>query len=168
VNECRELSLYAARSVDGLLGPVRLHLAVVTALLLLLVPRSSAAGDDAFMARLVARSFFGGIIGGEVGSVLPLCGSRFSFDGDMATDVKQIRQRLGRVNARARQLGLQLRKVIVLGYREAVERYGPPPARLRNVLRPGCMVALARFNMRGAVAVLERQGAFWKVVALTD
>jgi hypothetical protein len=68
----------------------------------------------------------------------------------------------------AREHGVKLKRVTILSHGQVVRRFGPPPARLRGASGPGRLVALARFNTAGAVAVLGRVGAFWKVVAVTD
>lgn len=120
------------------------------------------------MATLVARSFFRGLLEGDVSTVLPLCTDSMSFDGEQVHGREKIEQRLKQINHRARAQGLQLRRIQVISYREAIRRYGAPPARLRNSVRPGRLIALARFNVLGAVVVLKRDGPFWRVNAITD
>ncbi len=143
--------------------------AVLLALsLLALSPPAAAQGDREFMAKLVARTFFRGLLSGNVEGVLPVCDKRVNLDGEWVKGTDALLARLKAVAARARELGVQLRRVEVMSYREAVKRFGPAPARLKGALGPGRMVALARFRSLGAVAVLRRIGPFWKIVAVTD
>lgn len=139
-------------------------------LLLLLLPAGPAAAgeDDAFMARLVARSFFRGLVEGDLPTLAPLCARRVNFDGQVVKGAAAIRRRLEALVTRARERGLRLKKVQLLTYREAVRRFGPPPARIAVTPGRGTMVALAAFQRGGAVAVLGRVGRFWRVLALTD
>lgn len=141
-----------------LLAPMLLHSPMVEA----------AEPDVQFMARLVAQSFFRGLLKGEVETALPLCARSFNFDGEQLKGTDAIKARLGQLAARAREQGLRLKRVEVLTVPQALKRFGPPPARIKKALGPGRMVALARFNMMGSVAVLARQGGFWRVHALTD
>ena len=134
-----------------------------------LLPAPVAADDDAlFMARLVARGFFQAVQEREPAAMLPLCAEGVNFDGEQVQGRAKIKARLERLVARARQRNLRLKKVVVLRYLEAVKVLGPPPERLKKVLGKGKMVALAAFQRGGAVAVMARRGAFWRVVALTD
>lgn len=138
-------------------------------LLTVLLPTRVAAEDDSlYMARLVARGFFQALQDREAAAMLPLCAEGVSFDGELVKGRAKVRARLERVVARARQRNLRLKKVLLLRYQEALEVLGPPPERLKQVLGKGQMVALAAFQRGGAIAVLERRGAFWRVVALTD
>jgi hypothetical protein len=130
--------------------------------------QSRAAGDREFMAKLVARTFFRGLLSGNIEGVLPVCDRRVNLDGQWVTGAEALGTHLRTAAKRARDLGIRLRQVQVMSYREAVRRFGPPPARLRGAVGPGRMVALARFQTLGAVAVLRRVGPFWKVAALTD
>lgn len=143
-------------------------LAAALGLLLLSAPASAQTGDREFMARLVARTFFRGLIAGGTASIVPLCARRLNLEGQWVSGREAIGERLKAMARRAREQGLQLRRIEVISYREAVRRFGPPPERLRGAVGPGRMVALARLNRLGAVAVLQRAGAFWKVAALTD
>lgn len=140
----------------------------LVALVLVVAGPAAADNDREFMAQLVARTFFRSVLEGGGESVLPLCAPRVNLDGEWVKGREALTPRLRQMGQRAREQGLQLRKVVVVSYREAVRRYGPPPARLRGAVGPGKLVALARFNLRGAVAILGRVGAFWKVVAVTD
>lgn len=126
------------------------------------------AGDVDFMATLVARSFFQGLLTGQPSAIFPLCGKQVSFDGEIIKKPGALKKKLRELNSRARRRGLKLEKLLVIPYREAVRRYGPPPARLRGSVGRGKVVALARFNHLGAVAILQRRGPFWKVIAITD
>lgn len=140
---------------------------VIVIAALIWLPTRGAAETD-FMATLVTRSFFRGLLEGEVATVLPLCADRMSFDGQQVHGKQKIEQQLKQINQRARSHAIHLRRIQVLTYSEAIRRYGPPPARLKDSIRPGCLLALARFNTLGAVAVLKRNGPFWRVIAITD
>jgi hypothetical protein len=142
---------------------------LLAALLVLLAPGAVGAPPSAdFMAELVARSFFRAVLERDVAAALPLCADEVSFDGRRVRGKAELEKQLLQLAQRARARGLQLIKIVVLMAPEAVRRYGPPPARMRRSLPSGAMVALARFNHLGAVAVLQRQGGFWRVTALSD
>jgi hypothetical protein len=121
-----------------------------------------------FMVKLVSRGFFRALIEGETETLLPLCAERVNLDGQVVRSREALKKRFQQMSRRARRLGIRLKKIQVISYAEAVERFGAPPRRLQSEVRPNTMVALARFNSRGAVAVLKRSGTFWRVVALTD
>ena len=138
-------------------------------LLVLLAPASVAAEDDAlYMARLVARGFFRALADGEAAAMAPLCADVVSFDGQKVKGRKKIAARLKAMADRAQRANLRLKRVVVLTVKQAREKYGPPPERIKGELGKGRMVALAAFQRLGAVAVLARKGSFWRVVALTD
>ena len=139
-----------------------------TLLLLAVVPARAEPGDREFMAQLVSRTFFRGLLANNVESLLPLCAEQVSLDGEVVKGREALRPRLQAMATRARELGIQLRRVEVLSYGEVVRRFGPPPERLRRSAGPGQLVALARFSSLGAVAVLRRVGAFWKISAISD
>ncbi len=142
------------------------------ALLLVALPgarslAADAAPRDAYLAELVARSFFRGLLEGQPETVLPLCAAEVNLDGERLRG-PALGARLRELSTRARQKGLRLRKLVVLTAEEAVRRYGPPPSRLRGSVVPGRAVVLARFNQSGVVAVLARGPGLWRVTALTD
>lgn len=141
---------------------------VASLLLLAAVPARAQQGDREFMAQLVARTFFRGLLDNNVEALLPLCAEQVSLDGEAVKGRDALRPRLQAMATRARELGIQLRRVEVLSYQEVVRRFGPPPERLRRAVGPGQLVALARFSSLGAVAVLRRAGAFWKISAISD
>lgn len=144
-------------------GRVALLLAVFA------VPRPEAAAEPADVtAELVARSFFGGLLSGQTASLVPLCAREVSFDGEWVRDETALRAKLEQMSTRARQRGLRLKLVQVMPVDEAVRRYGPPPRRLRPSLARASRVALARFNVRGAVALLRLESGFWRLIAITD
>jgi hypothetical protein len=145
----------------------RLFLAVLLASGLGSRPAPAAGPSRDFMAELVARGFFRAIVDGEVPAALPLCGAEVNFDGTRARGAA-IERQLRQMAQRARARHLQLVKVVVLPAEEAVRRFGPPPTRMKGVAAAGRTVALARFNVLGAVAVLARQDGLWRVIALTD
>lgn len=129
---------------------------------------ASADKDDRFMARLVARSFFRALQDEEVPALLPLCASRVSFDGRWVSGTEALRTALASLAARAKEQRLRLRQVEVLTYAEAVKRFGPPPARLKDAIRPGQMIALGAFQRGGLVAALAKSGPFYRITALSD
>jgi hypothetical protein len=129
-----------------------------------------AQGDKerVFMPELVARTLFRGLLEGTPAVVMPLCAEKVNLDGEWVSDKQELGRRFAAISRRAREQGLQLRQITVLSYAEAVRRFGPPPARLRDVARPGTQIALARLSALGAVVILRRVGPFWKVAGLTD
>lgn len=143
--------------------------AIVALVCLLASPVVSAQAKKVdFMADLVARGFFRGLVGGEATSLEPLCSSRVSFDGRWVRQGKALSQELKKLVRRARRQQLKLRRIVLMPYEDAVKRFGPAPARLKDVGGRGRVVALAAFQRGGAVLILAREGRFWRVVALTD
>ena len=142
----------------------------LSALVLLLAsPFASAQAKKVdFMADLVARGFFRGLVGGQAASLEPLCSKRVSFDGRWVSGGKALSRELKKLVRRARRQQLKLRRIVLLPYDEAVKRFGPPPARLKGAGGRGRVVALAAFQRGGAAIILAREGRFWRVVALTD
>jgi hypothetical protein len=124
--------------------------------------------ERVFMPELVARTLFRGLLEGTPAVVMPLCADKVSLDGEWVSDKQELQQRFTAMGRRAREQGLRLRQITVLSYTEAVRRFGPPPARLKDVARPGTQIALARLSALGAVVILRRVGPFWKVAGLTD
>lgn len=120
------------------------------------------------MAHLVAQGFFRGLLSGAIDVIAPLCATRVNFDGRWVTGQAAIGSELARIADRARSMELKLVWVRPMAYPQMLQRFGPPPDRLRGVARGGSLFALARFEHQGAVAILRRQGRFWRVVALTD
>lgn len=146
-------------------------LAALAATLSWFTPAASqprARDSDRFMALLVARSFFRALLSGNVDAALPLCARRVSFEGAQVQGTKQLRARLLKMAGRARAGGLKLKKVELLHLERMVERFGPPPARLKRSISPRDLIALARFNKQGALAVLRRDGRFWRISVLSD
>ena len=145
---------------------------VPTAALLacLLAPLAAGAQPKKvdFMADLVARGFFRGLVNGDAAALMPLCSERVSFDGRVVRGKKALGAALGKLTGRAKRLKLRLRRVVLMPYAEAVKRFGPPPARLREAGKVGRVVALGAFERGGAALILAREGRFWRVVALTD
>jgi len=133
----------------------------------LAAPAASAAPRDAYLAELVARSFFRGLLEGQTETLLPLCAPEVNLDGVRVAGAA-LGERLRALSLRARQKALRLRKLVVLSSEEAIRRYGKPPERLRGSVLPGRAVVLARLNQAGVVAVLARGPGYWRVIALTD
>lgn len=145
------------------------RLTVWLALASLLIPAGLAAAPQPdFMAQLVARSFFRGVVEGEVAVLAPLCANQVNFDGTLIKGTKAVRQQLAAMIKRARRQGLKLHKLLLLSYKEAVRQFGPPPARIARFIGPRDLIAVAAFQRSGAVAVLTRNGSFWRITALTD
>lgn len=148
---------------------VTMRVTALISLLYLFIPAQVVAEDDAlYMAQLVGRGFFRALQDGEVEAMVPLCAEAVNFDGELVKGRPKVKARLARLVKRARKNHLRLKKVLLLSYREAIKVLGPCPERLKKVLKPGHMVALAAFQRGGAVAVLARRGDFWRVIALTD
>ena len=120
------------------------------------------------MAQLVAKSFFRSLLGGDAAALRPLCAGEVNFDGQTIRGEAAIAAKLDQLVRRARARKLELRRVVMVDAATMRRRYGPAPARIRSAVRSGTIIALARFDQLGAVAVLARRGRFWRVVALTD
>lgn len=132
------------------------------------VPHGTPPVGRHFLAELVATSFFRGLVDGRLAAIAPLCARRVSFDGRWIEGRLAQERQLQQVIQRARRTGLKLRGVWVLTQDEMVARFGAAPARLQAALRPGDLIALARFDRLGAVAALRREGRFYRVHLLSD
>lgn len=100
--------------------------------------------------------------------MLPLCAERVSFEGRWLAGEEQLRPALARLGERAQLRSLQLVDLHILSVEAMVARFGPPPERLRDAIRRGDSIVLARFNQQGAIAVMAKAGRFWRIKALTD
>jgi|GEM_PF-4397597 hypothetical protein len=135
--------------------------------MLLLLPMSAfAAKDD--MAERVGRTFFEAILSGKVEIAMRLSAAKVNLDGHYFEKLEQIEIQFRRMSERAAALGLRLKSVRTLDRRQMFKRYGPGPKRIRPETKLKAQFVLARFNRKGAVAILEKQGLFWRVVAVTD
>lgn len=142
---------------------------LVALVCLLAAPVVSAQAKKVdFMADLVARGFFRGLVGGEASALEPLCSRRVNFDGRWVQGGKAVAQELKKLAHRARRQQLRLRRIVLMPYEDAVKRFGPAPTRLKDAGGLRRVVALAAFQRGGAALILAREGRFWRVVALTD
>ncbi len=128
---------------------------------------SQAKPQEAFLAELVAQSFFRGLLEGRLQVIEPLLAKRVRVEGRWV-DGRKLRPFLQRLIRRARRRGLKLRKLVMLDYPQMVRRFGPPPKRLSVALKPSDQIALARFGQLGAVVALRRQGRFFRIHLITD
>ncbi len=149
------------------MSPSRSMAAAALACLLMSPAVSAQAKKVDFMADLVARGFFRGLVGGEAAALVPLCSRQVSFDGRLVK-APALHKELGKLVGRAKRKQLKLRRIVLLSYEDTVKRFGPPPARLKGAGGRGRVVALAAFQRGGAVLILAKEGRFWRVVALTD
>lgn len=146
----------------------RLYAPIAVVCLLASPPALAQDKKVDFMADLVARGFFRGLVSGEAAALVPLCSGRVSFDGRLVQGSRSMVQELKKLVRRARRRQLKLHRIVLMPYEEAVKRFGPPPSRLKKVGGRGRVVALAAFQRGGAALILAREGKFWRVVALTD
>lgn len=144
------------------------HILSIISLLFFSLSANAFAENDDFMAQLVGQSFFRALFAGSLESLTPLCASSINFDGQIISGKEAIDRRLQQLIKQVRNNRLQLKKITILSYKEMIQRFGPPPIRLRSSIGPGRIIALGKFNTLGAIAVLKRQGHFWRVIALSD
>lgn len=137
--------------------------------ILLFASPSLALAEKAEMAERVGRSFFEAILAGNTQVALRLSGRRVNFDGHLTQNIDEIKAQYRKMSERAVALGLRLKSVQTLDKNQMLKKYGPPPKRIRGeTSNQNAQFVLARFNRKGAVAILAKQGIFWRVVAITD
>jgi hypothetical protein len=119
------------------------------------------------VARAALR-FLDALVAGDPDALTAASAERFSFDGQVETGRDTVRRewrthldrRAGRAAA---LLDLDLRPAA-----DAVARYGPPPARVSSLARPGAWVAVANVSGRAVVLFLVRSGGGWTVAGMHD
>ncbi|HUU04083.1 MAG TPA: hypothetical protein VM425_21780 [Myxococcota bacterium] len=129
----------------------------------------------------VANEFLLGLANAEIDKLLALGGDPFDFDGEQARGAKEIEAFWKRFLKRNRaSLGmLQSGEINVIGYTEALKRFGPAPKKFAHLAlkrckfavvsfrkRNGLMLILAPTKLRGTLGHRENRG--WQVVAATD
>ncbi|MCB9556361.1 MAG: hypothetical protein H6707_09685 [Deltaproteobacteria bacterium] len=119
------------------------------------------------LAKLVTQRFIDAIITGDIEEAAALCARPINFDGEEALG-GNVRDTLQAMHRRARTQRIVVKRVIVLSAKEAVKRFGKPPARIAQSITRHSLIAFARLNRLGLVVVLEPRSGFYRVVALSD
>lgn len=119
-------------------------------------------------AGLVAQGFVVALLGGDLATAEGLAAPPFSFDGAIATDRDALHAALEALVAGSRLRARRFLRIESLTCEEAISRFGPPPARVRELCGPRAVVALVRLSRGGVVLFVHRVGTFWRVVGVTD
>jgi len=127
--------------------------------------QSTPAVDQA--ARIVARALAEAVTAGNAEAAAALCAKPANLEGEVVTTAEAVRERWAEVLRRDDLRGLRLQNIELLTLEEAIERHGPPPARL-GVLEPTTLVAIIRWDRSMLVALLARRDDRWTVIAVTD
>jgi hypothetical protein len=94
---------------------------------------------------------------------------RFSFDGTTVEGRDAQARRWREIfAARGSGGGETLRDLVLMDPDEALERLGPPPARVAPMLRPGTWIAVADVSGRPVVLFLNQEGDRIAVAGLHD
>jgi len=130
-------------------------------------PTQPAENERTQVARAALR-FLDALVAGEPDALADASAERFSFDGQVETGRDAVRREWrARLEWRAGEpaalLDLDLRPAA-----DAVARYGPPPARVASLARPGTWVAAANVSGRAVVLFLVRSGGGWTVAGMHD
>lgn len=119
-------------------------------------------------AGLVAQGFVVALLGGDLATAEGLAATPFSFDGTVAADPPALHATLSDLVASRRLGGRRFLRIESLPAEEAIDRFGPPPARVRALAAPRTIVALVRLSRGGVALFVHRVGSFWRVVGVTD
>ncbi len=138
---------------------------VSLALLVALAPSGTSHEPD-YVATLVGRAFLRAVAERDVSRAKRLCASAVNFDGIKASG-QTVHRLLKQMTSRMPE-GYQFKAVRVLSYRDAVTRFGRPPARIRIAKPATAVVIFGRLPKLGLIAILNKQRGRWRVVALTD
>lgn len=128
-------------------------------------PRTGSAVD--YVPRLVGRTFLRAVAERDLETVVSLCADSVQFDGRPARGASKITEALRTLHRRI-PASMKFRKVVALDYPRMVERFGPPPKRLKGVRFKGSVIVLGRLRRGGLIVVLNKIDGRWRVVALTD
>ncbi len=119
----------------------------------------------------VANEFLLGLANAEIDKLVALGGDPFDFDGEQAQGHREIEASWKRFMKRNRvSLGmLQSGEINVIGYTEALKRFGPAPRKFAHLSLKRCKFAVVTFEKRnGLMLILDPQERGWRVVAATD
>jgi hypothetical protein len=119
-------------------------------------------------AGLVAQGFVVALLGGDLPTAEGLAATPFSFDGRLAPDPGALHAALEELVGGSRLRGRRFLRIESMPAEEAVSRFGPPPARVRDLCAPRAVVALVRLSRGGVVLFVRRIDSFWRVVGVTD
>ena len=139
-------------------------IAALTGLTLGEPPR--AAGPD-YVAVLVARSFLQALSERDVKQASDLCAATVNFDGQELSGARRDRERIAKL-VQDFPAGYRFRTVVFMRYRDAVDRFGPPPKRLRLGELKRSVVAFGRLPHKGLVVFVKKSQGRWRIVALSD
>ncbi len=123
-------------------------------------------GPD-YVAVLVSRTFLRAIAEGDLKQAVSLCGPTVDFDGHTASNPTTIQKRIADLIHRFPD-GYRFRTVVMMSYKQAVERFGPPPQRLNPSSLKGSVVAFGRLPYKGLVLFVSKRSGRWRVVAMSD
>jgi hypothetical protein len=108
-------------------------------------------------------------VAGDAQGLTAAAGERFSFDGDVRAGPDTIRRTWREALASRRAAGPdRLDDLELLTPPEALQRLGPPPARIAPLTQRGGWVAIANVSGRPVVLFLAREGARMVVAGMHD
>jgi len=116
-----------------------------------------------------ALAFLDALVAGDALALTAAAGERFSFDGDLRAGPDAIRRAWREALAARRANGpARLDDLELLTPPEALQRLGPPPARIASLTQRGGWVAIANLSGRPVVLFLAREGARMVVTGMHD
>jgi hypothetical protein len=129
-------------------------------------PRDPAA--ERAEAERAARAFLAALAAGDADGLAAAAAERFSFDGGAVSGRDAVRRTWRSLLSARAAPAARVGAVEVMTVERAVERLGPPPARLAPLARPGALVALADVGGRPVVLFLGREGGRVAVLGMHD
>ena len=119
-------------------------------------------------AAVVAQALAEAIVARDAEAAAILCAVPATLDGQVASTREELRDGWDRALGQSALRGVRVERVELLPIELAIERFGPPPARLGPLPVEGAFVAILRLDRTQLVAVLARVDGRWAVVAVTD
>jgi hypothetical protein len=117
----------------------------------------------------ISSEFFAGLQRHDLESMVSYSRAPFDFDGKMATTPDEVKKGWAKVLSNLGHTPPTLYSLEILPYDEMVKRFGPPPAKLGDMVWKGVLVALANLDGRANLAFLRKDpGGNWRVCGYSD
>jgi len=131
-------------------------------------PPARPAEPERKQVARAALAFLDALLSFDPAGLAAASAEPFSFDGDVRAGKDEIRRTWRELfSGREGTLPPVLLDLEILAVPEAIERLGPPPARLGPlVAQKGNWVAIANVSRRPVVLFLSREGGRWAVVGM--
>ena len=137
------------------------------------VPPAKLTHEDLYFQQTeLARNFLAALADGDIDELLELGADPFSFDGREVAGRKLLRRAWQRLARRKSALLRRLpeARVETMLFADAIERFGPPPAKFRKLGLRRCHFAAVRLTgHRGFLLIMKKDArGRWRVVAVAE